>query len=54
MWEFPFQRVELLQSGPKQGVLLLNAVLTVEDGRAAAHQGQGLGRVHGQNHSRLE
>ncbi len=25
----------------QQGVLLLNAVLTVEDGRAAAHQGQG-------------
>ncbi|MBK9324172.1 MAG: uracil-DNA glycosylase [Bdellovibrionaceae bacterium] len=25
----------------KQGVLLLNAVLTVEDGKAAAHQGQG-------------
>lgn len=25
----------------RQGVLLLNAVLTVEDGKAAAHQGQG-------------
>src|SRR4029450_1502421 len=26
----------------RQGVLLLNAVLTVEDGRAGAHQGKGL------------
>ena len=30
-----------LQSWAEQGVLLLNAVLTVERGRAAAHQGQG-------------
>ncbi len=30
-----------LQSWADQGVLLLNAVLTVERGRAAAHQGQG-------------
>ncbi|XGC80517.1 uracil-DNA glycosylase [Bdellovibrio bacteriovorus] len=38
--------IELPQSGSlvkwaKQGVLLLNAVLTVEDGKAAAHQGKG-------------
>lgn len=38
--------VEIPQSGcldrwAKQGVLLLNAVLTVEDGKAAAHQGMG-------------
>ena len=30
-----------LESWAKQGVLLLNAVLTVEAGRAASHQGQG-------------
>jgi len=30
-----------LQSWASQGVLLLNAVLTVEDGRAASHQGRG-------------
>lgn len=30
-----------LQNWAKQGVLLLNAVLTVERGRAGAHQGQG-------------
>lgn len=30
-----------LESWAKQGVLLLNAVLTVEDSRAAAHQGRG-------------
>ncbi|MCG8315873.1 MAG: uracil-DNA glycosylase [Pseudomonadales bacterium] len=30
-----------LNSWAKQGVLLLNAVLTVEQGRAAAHQGKG-------------
>lgn len=30
-----------LESWAKQGVLLLNAVLTVEDSRANAHQGQG-------------
>jgi len=30
-----------LQSWAEQGVLLLNAVLTVERGRAAAHQGKG-------------
>ena len=30
-----------LESWAKQGVLLLNSVLTVERGRAAAHQGQG-------------
>lgn len=30
-----------LQHWANQGVLLLNAVLTVEDGKAAAHQGQG-------------
>lgn len=38
--------LEMPQSGSlekwaKQGVLLLNAVLTVEDGKAASHQGQG-------------
>lgn len=38
--------VEIPKSGcldrwAKQGVLLLNAVLTVEDGKAAAHQGKG-------------
>lgn len=38
--------IEIPQSGcldrwAKQGVLLLNAVLTVEDGKAAAHQGKG-------------
>lgn len=30
-----------LESWAKQGVLLLNAVLTVEDGKAASHQGKG-------------
>ena len=30
-----------LESWAKQGVLLLNSVLTVEEGRAAAHQGRG-------------
>lgn len=30
-----------LERWAKQGVLLLNSVLTVEDGRAAAHQGKG-------------
>jgi len=30
-----------LEAWAKQGVLLLNSVLTVEEGRAAAHQGQG-------------
>jgi uracil-DNA glycosylase len=30
-----------LESWAKQGVLLLNAVLTVEDGHAGAHQGKG-------------
>ena len=30
-----------LESWAKQGVLLLNSVLTVEEGRAAAHQGKG-------------
>jgi uracil-DNA glycosylase len=30
-----------LESWAKQGVLLLNAVLTVEDSKAAAHQGRG-------------
>jgi uracil-DNA glycosylase len=30
-----------LESWAKQGVLLLNAVLTVEDGKAASHQGRG-------------
>ena len=30
-----------LENWAKQGVLLLNAVLTVEDGRAGAHQGKG-------------
>src|SRR5690606_41248853 len=30
-----------LQSWAEQGVLLLNAVLTVEAGRAASHQGKG-------------
>jgi uracil-DNA glycosylase len=30
-----------LEAWAKQGVLLLNAVLTVEDGKAASHQGKG-------------
>ena len=30
-----------LESWARQGVLLLNSVLTVEEGRAASHQGQG-------------
>ena len=30
-----------LENWAKQGVLLLNAVLTVEDGKAASHQGKG-------------
>jgi len=34
-------RTGCLQSWAEQGVLLLNAVLTVESGRAASHQGKG-------------
>lgn len=37
----PPARHGFLESWAKQGVLLLNSVLTVEEGRAAAHQGQG-------------
>jgi len=37
----PIPRHGFLQPWAEQGVLLLNAVLTVEQGRAAAHQGQG-------------
>lgn len=37
----PFPAHGCLQYWAEQGVLLLNAVLTVEDGKAAAHQGQG-------------
>jgi uracil-DNA glycosylase len=35
------RRHGFLESWGKQGVLLLNSVLTVEEARAAAHQGQG-------------
>lgn len=38
---FPFPPHGCLQSWASQGVLLLNAVLTVEEGRAASHQGRG-------------
>lgn len=34
-----------LESWAKQGVLLLNTVLTVEDGKAASHQGLGWERI---------
>lgn len=37
----PPARHGFLESWAKQGVLLLNSVLTVEEGRAAAHQGRG-------------
>ena len=37
----PPARHGFLESWARQGVLLLNAVLTVEAGRAAAHQGRG-------------
>ena len=37
----PPSRSGCLQSWAEQGVLLLNAVLTVEAGKAAAHQGRG-------------
>lgn len=37
----PPARHGCLESWARQGVLLLNAVLTVEQGRAAAHQGRG-------------
>lgn len=37
----PPARCGCLQSWAEQGVLLLNAVLTVESGRAASHQGKG-------------
>lgn len=37
----PAARSGCLQSWAEQGVLLLNAVLTVESGRAASHQGKG-------------
>jgi len=39
----PFQRTDhgCLLPWTRQGVLLLNAVLTVEEGRAGAHQGKG-------------
>ncbi len=37
----PISRHGYLQSWAEQGVLLLNAVLTVEQGRANAHQGRG-------------
>lgn len=37
----PPARHGFLESWAKQGVLLLNSVLTVERGRAASHQGQG-------------
>jgi uracil-DNA glycosylase len=37
----PIPQSGCLQKWAEQGVLLLNAVLTVEDGKPAAHQGQG-------------
>jgi uracil-DNA glycosylase len=37
----PIPKTGYLQKWAEQGVLLLNAVLTVEDGKPAAHQGQG-------------
>ncbi|MCX8996747.1 uracil-DNA glycosylase [Rhizobiaceae bacterium BDR2-2] len=37
----PPARHGYLESWAKQGVLLLNSVLTVEEGRAASHQGRG-------------
>lgn len=37
----PPARHGFLESWARQGVLLLNSVLTVEEGRAAAHQGKG-------------
>lgn len=37
----PITRNGHLESWARQGVLLLNSVLTVESGRAASHQGQG-------------
>lgn len=37
----PPARHGFLESWARQGVLLLNSVLTVEEGRAAAHQGRG-------------
>lgn len=48
-----------LESWAKQGVLLLNSVLTVEQGQAGAHQGKGwerftdavIARVNAQDHS---
>lgn len=39
--DLPPARHGFLESWAKQGVLLLNSVLTVEEGRAASHQGQG-------------
>ena len=39
--EFPKPRHGCLLHWADQGVLLLNAVLTVEDGKAASHQGRG-------------
>ncbi len=38
---FPIPRHGFLQTWANQGVFLLNATLTVEQGRAGAHQGQG-------------
>lgn len=38
---FPPPKTGSLQSWAEQGVLLLNAVLTVESGKAASHQGRG-------------
>ena len=35
-----------LEHWARQGVLLLNSVLTVEEGQAAAHQGKGLSLIH--------
>ena len=39
--DIPPARHGFLEHWAKQGVLLLNSVLTVEMGRAASHQGQG-------------
>jgi uracil-DNA glycosylase len=39
--DLPMPAVGTLEKWAKQGVLLLNAVLTVEEGKAGAHQGKG-------------
>ncbi len=52
--DIPPARHGFLESWARQGVLLLNSVLTVERASAASHQGKGWEKIHRCHHSRRQ